>query len=226
MNENLYKLFRLQCQDLLVLAGMEYNGMLFAAEEAHEEAVKLQGKCDVLLGDFHRLVGNDCVSITSGDDISAVLYGGVVEQTFKVAVGHYKSGERKGEVKYKNEILEHNFERLVTPIAKTESAKNLSGKKATWSVGEDILMKLKATGKAKQIIATILEYRGVEKIRNTYLTGWGDLIKENCWQDSMIHGNLNQCVAITGRLSSSEPNLQNANKAVKKFLRSRYVSTS
>ena len=218
----MYKLFRLQCQDLLVLADIEYNGMLYASEAAKKEAIDLQATCDSLVERFHSLCGVDCVGITSGDDISAVLYGGIVLEPIKVAVGHYKTGPNKGLVKYKNEAYEHVFERLVEPLKGTESKKNLAGGKATYSVGEEVLLNLKCKGKAKEIVAIILEYRGVEKIRSTYLEGWANLIVDNCWEGDMIHGNLNQCVAVTGRLSANKPNVQNANKAVKMFLRSRY----
>lgn len=196
--------------------------MAFDSEGAIEKANTLQEECDILLEQFRGLVGNDVVSITSGDDLSAVLYGGTCEESIKVAVGHYKSGKRVGEVKYKNETLEHEFPRLVEPLKKTETAKNLKGQKATWGVAEEVLLKLKAKGKAKELINVILKYRGVEKLRNTYLVGWSELIKTNGWKENTIHSNLNQCVAVTGRLSSTSPNVQNANKEIKKFLRTRY----
>jgi len=222
MNEKLYKLFRLQCADLLVLADMEYNGMLYETKAALKEAHSLQEKSDDLLRQFHLLVGNDSVSISSGDNISSVLYGGIVKEEFRLAVGHYKSGTQKGEVKYGKEILEHTFPQLVKPIKDTETSANKAGKKDTYSVAEDVLKKLKGKGKAKEIISCILEYRGLEKLRSTYLQGWSDLIDKKGWTPGTIHGTLNQCVAVTGRLSSDSPNLQNASKEVKKFLITRY----
>ena len=220
--EKLYRLFRLQCQDLLVLCVMEYNGMLYDTKGALEKAANLQETSDELVREFHNCVGTDCVNIASGDDISSVLYGGVVEEVFRVAIGHFKSGERKGEIRYKNEILSHTFTQLVPPIKNTETAKNISGKKATYSVAEDILKKLKAKSETKKLIDIILEYRGIEKLRSTYLQGWADLIESECWEPNMIHHSLNQCTAVTGRLSSSKPTGQNASKAIKVFLRTRY----
>ena len=222
MHENLYKLFRLQCADLLVLADMEYNGMVYHTEAALAEATRLQEEIDRLVRDFHNLVASDIPSIGSPDDISAVLYGGVVEETVRVPIGHYKTGARKGEVKYKNETVEHTFPRLVDPLKDTETKKNKDGGKETWSVSEDVLLKLKATKEGKKLVKCILEYRQTEKLRGTYLQGWANLIEKCHWDKDMIHGNLNQCVAVTGRLASDKPNLQNANKAVKKFLGSRY----
>lgn len=220
--EKLYKLFRLHNQDLLVLEEMEWNGMLFDKDKALKKAESLQQDCDRLLSSFHSLVGSDVPSITSGDDISAALYGGIIESSFRVPIGHYKTGTKKGEVRYKIQKLEHVFERLVDPLKNTETAKNKEGKKETWSVKEEVLRSLKAKGKAKEIINIILEYRGLEKLRNTYLVGWSNMIDDNHWEGTYIHGNLNQCVAVTGRLSSSAPNLQNADKITKSFLVSRY----
>ena len=55
------------------------------------------------------------------------------------------------------------------------------------------------------IIALILEYRMLTKLRGTYIDGLLPLIHE----DGKIHAHFNQTVAATGRISSNEPNLQN-----------------
>ncbi len=51
----------------------------------------------------------------------------------------------------------------------------------------------------------ILEYRSFYKLKSTYLDALPELIRD----DGRIHTSFNQAVAATGRLSSSEPNLQN-----------------
>ncbi len=51
----------------------------------------------------------------------------------------------------------------------------------------------------------IVQYRQLEKLKNTYLDTLPDLIQP----DGRIHASFNQVVAATGRLSSSDPNLQN-----------------
>ena len=55
------------------------------------------------------------------------------------------------------------------------------------------------------IINKILEYRNLKKLYNTYLTTLGDYVLS----DGKIHTIFNQTLTRTGRLSSSEPNLQN-----------------
>ena len=55
------------------------------------------------------------------------------------------------------------------------------------------------------LVADVLDYRERAKIKSTYLDALPELIKG----DGRIHSTFNQTVAATGRLSSSEPNLQN-----------------
>ena len=54
--------------------------------------------------------------------------------------------------------------------------------------------------------AMVLEYRGLEKLRNTYVEALPRMVHP---ETKRIHTSFNQAVTATGRLSSSEPNLQN-----------------
>ncbi|HEY9785597.1 MAG TPA: DNA polymerase I, partial [Candidatus Obscuribacterales bacterium] len=56
------------------------------------------------------------------------------------------------------------------------------------------------------IIDKILEYRHLSKLRSTYVDGFPKLVNR---RDGRLHGTFNQTVAATGRLSSTNPNLQN-----------------
>ena len=56
------------------------------------------------------------------------------------------------------------------------------------------------------IINKILEYRHLAKLNSTYVDGLKDVIDP---QSGRIHSNFHQTVTVTGRISSSEPNLQN-----------------
>ncbi|HOQ04060.1 MAG TPA: DNA polymerase I [Anaerohalosphaeraceae bacterium] len=57
-----------------------------------------------------------------------------------------------------------------------------------------------------EIIPLILQYRQVEKLRNTYTEKLGQLVNP---RTGRVHASFNQTVTATGRLSSSDPNLQN-----------------
>ncbi len=73
-------------------------------------------------------------------------------------------------------------------------------KKGSTSV--DVLESLK---KLHPIISEILEYRSISKLNSTYIEG----IRPYIATDGRVHTQFNQTVAVTGRLSSNEPNLQN-----------------
>lgn len=74
--------------------------------------------------------------------------------------------------------------------------------KTGYSTGADVLEKLRPES---PIIDKILEYRQLSKLKSTYADGLSAFICE----DGRIHGKFNQTVTATGRLSSTEPNLQN-----------------
>ena len=74
--------------------------------------------------------------------------------------------------------------------------------KTGFSTGFDVLEKLK---EEHEIIPLILEYRNLSKLNSTYVEGLVPLINK----DGKIHANFQQTVAATGRISCTEPNLQN-----------------
>ena len=79
-----------------------------------------------------------------------------------------------------------------------------SGKKTKtgYSTSAEVLEKL---ADDHQIVRDVLEYRTLTKLKSTYADGLFEYISE----DGRIHTNFNQMITATGRLSSTEPNLQN-----------------
>jgi len=76
-------------------------------------------------------------------------------------------------------------------------------KTGQYATGEDILSKL--SGK-HPIINLILDYREIVKLKSTYVDALPLMVNE---KTGRIHSSFNQVVAVTGRLSSDNPNLQN-----------------
>ncbi|MCG8307997.1 MAG: DNA polymerase I [Cytophagales bacterium] len=76
-------------------------------------------------------------------------------------------------------------------------------KTGQYATGEEILAGL---ANAHPIAAKILEFRELQKLKSTYVDALPSLISKN---DGRIHTSYNQGVAATGRLSSTNPNLQN-----------------
>ena len=76
-------------------------------------------------------------------------------------------------------------------------------KTGQYATTEEILISLKSKN---PIVGKILEYRGLKKLLNTYIDALPLLINP---ETGHIHTSFNQAVTTTGRLSSSNPNLQN-----------------
>lgn len=74
--------------------------------------------------------------------------------------------------------------------------------KTGYSTAADVLEKLSGE---YPIVKSILEYRGLAKLKSTYADGLAGYIEEN----DRIHSTFNQTITATGRISSTEPNLQN-----------------
>ncbi|MDC0423424.1 DNA polymerase I [Methylophilaceae bacterium] len=94
------------------------------------------------------------------------------------------------------QLQEILFEKLgIKPLKKTPTG--------TPSTSEDVLSELSADYPLPKLI---LEYRGLAKLKSTYTDKLPKMINEITGR---VHTSYNQAVAITGRLASSDPNLQN-----------------
>jgi len=82
-------------------------------------------------------------------------------------------------------------------------AKAKKTKTGQYSTSEDVLEKLRSK---HPIIGLILDYRGLKKLLSTYIDSLPLLINS---KTGKVHTSYNQSVTATGRLSSSNPNLQN-----------------
>lgn len=74
--------------------------------------------------------------------------------------------------------------------------------KTGWSTSADILEKLKDKD---EIVSKVLEYRSYSKLKSTYADGLLAVLHD----DDRIYSTFNQTITTTGRISSTEPNLQN-----------------
>ena len=87
------------------------------------------------------------------------------------------------------------FEKLMLPVVKKT--------KTGYSTDAEVLEKLK--GK-HPVITHILDYRTVSKLSSTYVKGFKQIVN---FKTEKIHSTFNQALTTTGRISSSDPNLQN-----------------
>jgi len=75
-------------------------------------------------------------------------------------------------------------------------------KTGQWATGEEVLSRLVDE---HPIVSQILEFREMQKLKSTYI----DALPQLIGPDGRVHTSFNQAVAATGRLSSTNPNLQN-----------------
>ena len=102
-----------------------------------------------------------------------------------------------GSPKQLGEVL---FDKLKLNASASSTKKTKSGQYAT---GEDVLMKLAVNN---PIVADILAYRQLTKLKSTYIDALPLLINK---KTGRVHTTYGQAVAVTGRLASNNPNLQN-----------------
>lgn len=209
---NKFKLFKLACQDLLVLLEMEWNGLKLDSDLCKEKANQLKEELSLIYEDLQSIYPSISINFNSGDQLSSFLYGGSIYYTVKEHVGFFKNGKPK----YKNVDKEHVLPRLIEPLKNSELAKE--GK---WKTDEGTLKKLKGPW-AKKLVSKLLRVAELEKLNSTYYEGLLKKAQEMCWESGYIHGQFNQVVAGTGRLSSSNPNLQNMANECLDILVSRY----
>lgn len=107
----------------------------------------------------------------------------------------YKLCDTEFNINSPKQLGEVLFEKLRLPIIK----KTKNG----YSTSVDVLEKLKGS---HEVIDLIMEYRHLVKLKGTYADGLLTVINN---KTGKIHSNFNQTVTVTGRISSTEPNLQN-----------------
>ncbi|MDG1453505.1 MAG: DNA polymerase I [Methylophilaceae bacterium] len=108
----------------------------------------------------------------------------------------YELADQKFNLGSPKQLQEILFDKLgIKPIKKTPSGKP--------STDEDVLQELALDYPLPKVL---LEYRGLAKLKSTYTDKLPKMINPNTGR---VHTSYNQAVAITGRLASSDPNLQN-----------------
>ena len=134
------------------------------------------------------------VDVASLNDFAASLRRSTQEREAQV---RELAGEPGLNVSSPKQIGEVIFEKMkLDPRAKKSS-------KGSWSTDEETLL---ALADRSPIIDAILDYRATKKLLSTYIEPFPGYISP---RDGRVHTTFNQALTATGRLSSSNPNLQN-----------------
>lgn len=207
-------LVSLNMQDMATLAEMRMAGMKLDETYAQQQQASLLSEIESVRVELDLLHSVPSFNWSSNDHLSALLYGGVIVEKVRKPVGVYKSGLKVGQPRYRIEEVEYHLPRMYQPIK--NSAMSKAG---VWSTSEDTLVKL---NDGSTLISGILKIRELTKLYGTYFAGIPQRILDSHWPIGMVHGSFNQCVAVTGRLTSTKPNLQNMPEAALKMIVSRF----
>jgi DNA polymerase I len=228
----MYDVILVHMEALLALIEMEYNGLKFDLNYAREAIKKLkvevEEKSSALKAFMQPCLTKVEVNPGSNDHLSLFLFGGTYRYKTKEPIKdeygefvYYKTGKQKGEIK------ERYVEKLeaTTGLGIQPDHTWANAKQGFYQTNEDVVKTLKTRfekGSVEHTALTLIdELRGLEKELGTYFEGYSKLV----FTDGMIHHNLNTTVTATGRLSSSEPNMQNLSKnkgTIKKCFISRF----
>lgn len=213
-------LINLHNQDLLVLEEMEWNGTKFDWAWLKQQEIETETLLQRTEVEIKEATGFRHFNPGSSEHVSALLYGGEIEVNVPEAYDHtFKGGAKAGTTVVRNRwsTVSHKFERLVEPFKGTAGAKE-----GIWSVDDKVLRRVKGNNRVRQLLGLLQSRADYEKLSSTYYRGLPKLVEEYEWKDRIVHGQFNQCVAITGRLSSSKPNKQNFDKRLSRAIVTRF----
>lgn len=149
----------------------------------------------------------------SPEHVSTYLYGGTIRVDRKEMAGFYQTGAKTGQPRYRHVLDEYPLPRLCEPLEGSKLKKE-----GYWGTGDSILRQLK---KPPKEVALLLERGKLTKLMDYYIK-LPELISRKDWAEDTLHGQFNQVVARTGRLSSSDPNEQNFPDQVNQLIVSKY----
>jgi len=153
------------------------------------------------------------VTPASAKQIKTVLFGGSVECVRDIHVRNddgtfakYKTGPRAGTYKFKKESYQQQIDGVVDEVPAGLNKSSVDDKTL-----QDLLAFSKTNFQVSRALVKFLDdlisYRAVSKNYSTYYEG----MSKHIWttQDNCIHPQYNHAIAVTKRLTSSKPNMQN-----------------
>jgi DNA polymerase I-like protein with 3'-5' exonuclease and polymerase domains len=120
-NPAMLRLIRLTCIDLLILEEMEWNGLVLDVDSCVAKGDEIRTQIQSMDGQLSALVDGLVINWNSGDQLSAILYGGQIGHVVKRPDGVYKTGKRAGQLSTKMSLVT-KCERLVQPLPKSQAS--------------------------------------------------------------------------------------------------------
>lgn len=211
-NSGQLKLIQSQMDGLLATTDMEYNGLMVDRETLKLNQTELALEADTLKNEFitqaKSYFNNKDIDINSPAQIGLLFFGGeikeVIKEPKKDMEGNlivYKSGQNIGQIKFENKTITQEIKGLgLKPYRTSEK----TGKPSTDDQTLQLIAKRIGT-EAGKLASLLIKHRETGKQLGTYYEGVIPLI----YPDNRIHHKLHHVKTDTGRLSSTDPNLQN-----------------
>ena len=214
VKEGQLTLIETQMEALHATTEMQFNGLHIDLPKLDSYTVEVVNSyVDVKL-DLEALAEGLVEDINSPKQWSQLFFGGKKKVKVKEEIGVYKNGNTKFKLVEKTIALKPF-------VVYTPDPDKVSKKTGQISVDDSVLndmLKHTFNPRAIAIINQLLKYRELSKQLSTYVQGLSkNIIGE------FIHGKLNHTATVTGRLSSTNPNLQNiSNNPIKQIFTSRW----
>ena len=193
---------------------MMFNGLHIDTTALDKYTVEVVNEYVEVKLDLEELAKDHIDDINSPKQWSQFFFGGTKKVKVKEEVGVYKNGNTKFK------LVEKTVK--IKPFIKyTPDPDKISAKTGQVSVDDTVLNDMLAhtfNAEAIGLINKLLKYRELSKQLSTYVQG----LSKHMIGD-FIHGKLNHTATVTGRLSSTNPNLQNiSNNPIKQIFTSRF----
>jgi DNA polymerase-1 len=203
--EKISKVIDLQNEYTHVLSEMEMNGFRMDIGKA-EAIIKEYG--DIAEGyrlEMAEIVGDNRINLSSSQQLSAMLYGGKLKLKHKEwVVVEYKT-------KPYSDYREREFEEVIDYVGLGfKPDKKKQRKDGYFKTDKKTIEALPAGNQRKRRVKWLLvHYSRAAQVVKTLRSKTGAGLLSKIQPDGLVHPNLNQVVAATGRLTSSDPNGQN-----------------
>jgi DNA polymerase I-like protein with 3'-5' exonuclease and polymerase domains len=203
-----------QMEALHATTEMQFNGLHIDRPALDKYTLEVVNEYVEVKLNLEELAEGHVDDINSPKQWSQFFFGGTKKVKVKEEVGFYKNGKVKTKLMEKEIVLKPFIKYVPDPDKVSEKTGQVS---VDDSVLTDMLKHTFDT-KAIAIIEGLLKYRELSKQLSTYVQGLSKHIIGD-----FIHGKLNHTATVTGRLSSTSPNLQNiSNNPIKQIFTSRF----
>jgi len=220
---NMFKLIPLISDSLLATCEMEYQGMHVDADNAamlksrlDQEIHTLDQELTLLFNDYLRDLPEEDRNPNSLKQLAAIIFGGELSYFEKLPTGIV---QKNGKPQIRKTEVIIKLPGLGVLPSEVGSEKTMND---GWKLDDDVMDKMQycSSERASNLAYLLRRYRKLNKLLMTYVV---PSIHQQI--DGVIHGQIKHCSTVTGRLSASNPNLQNIPRLSEEFgIRSMFSS--